>query len=258
MKDHIAADLARLRVAAPAGMTPAVLTRVGLAHRYVRRDSPIGPVYVAVSNEGVSRVDVAPDDAVFERRFEERFGRPAVPAGDLPQALIRSIDRAIEAGRPGDLSLDLTGLTEFQRRVLSKAAEIPRAEVRPYGWVAREIGSPGAVRAVGSALAANPVPIVVPCHRVVRSDGRFGDYSLGDPANKRRLLAAEGLDAASHEALALRGIRFLGSDTTHIFCLPSCRHARRITAAHRMEFRSEASARAAGCRPCSQCRPVAA
>ena len=82
---------------------------------------------------------------------------------------------------------------------------------------------------MGNALAANPVPLVVPCHRVVRADGRFGRYSLGADANKRRLLEAEGLDVADYEALAARGVRYLGSDSTGIYCHPTCRHARRIT-----------------------------
>ena len=62
-----------------------------------------------------------------------------------------------------------------------KALEIPRGEVRPYGWIAAEIGRPKAVRAVGTALGHNPVPLIVPCHRVVRSDGMIGQYSLGGP-----------------------------------------------------------------------------
>ena len=76
----------------------------------------------------------------------------------------------------------------------TKALEIPRGEVRPYGWIAAEIGRPKAVRAVGTALGHNPVPLIVPCHRVVRTDGTIGQYSLGGPGNKRTILSAEGLD----------------------------------------------------------------
>lgn len=258
MNRDLTPGLAALRTAAPQGILEGTLAALGLADRYVRRESPIGPVYVAVGRNGVSCVDLADEAGLFERRFRQRFGRPALPAERLPERLLRDIDRALTEGRPGNLDLDFRGLSDFRRAVLRKTAEIPPSEVRPYGWVAREIGSPGAVRAVGSALAANPVPIVVPCHRVVRSDGRFGEYSLGAADNKRRLLEAEGLDTGPHELLARRGIRFLGSDTTKVFCLPTCRHARRITPPHRVEFRSEASARRAGYRPCSQCRPAAA
>ncbi|MEZ4595827.1 MAG: methylated-DNA--[protein]-cysteine S-methyltransferase [Chloroflexota bacterium] len=129
-------------------------------------------------------------------------------------------------------------------------------EVRPYAWVAREIGRPRAVRAVGSALAENPIPFVIPCHRVVRADGHIGEYGAGGPEAKRAVLATEGIDPDELEELADRGIRYVGSDTTGIFCYPSCRHARRVTARHRVTFRSGDHARAAGFRSCKACRPL--
>jgi len=127
--------------------------------------------------------------------------------------------------------------------------------VRPYGWVAREIGRPRAVRAVGSALGRNPVPVLIPCHRVVRSDGHLGNYGLGVPM-KRTLLDAEGVDIARLERLADAGVRFVGSDTTDVFCLPSCVHATRIRPVHEVHFRTAAAAAAAGFRACSHCAPV--
>ena len=91
-------------------------------------------------------------------------------------------------------------MTEFERAVLLKALEIPRGEVRTYGWIAAEIGRPAAVRAVGSALRKNPVPVLIPCHRVVRSDGHIGQYALGGSDAKRTILAAEGLAVGRHPA----------------------------------------------------------
>jgi O-6-methylguanine DNA methyltransferase len=140
--------------------------------------------------------------------------------------------------------------------VLRKALEIPRGEVRPYAWIAREIGRPKAVRAVGSTLANNPVPLLIPCHRVVRSDGSIGQYGLG-PENKRGMLEAEGVNPVELEELARRGIRYFGSDTTRIYCFPTCGHARRIRAQHRLLFHSEGEAAAAGFQPCKICRPGA-
>ena len=93
-------------------------------------------------------------------------------------------------------------MTEFERAVLLKALEIPRGEVRTYGWIAAEIGHPAAVRAVGSALRKNPVPVLIPCHRVVRSDGHVGQYALGGTEAKRTILAAEGLHGEEIERLA--------------------------------------------------------
>lgn len=167
---------------------------------YVTVDSPAGPLFVAVGPAGVARVDLADEDpAGFEAAYLRATGRPAAPTDELPNRLAAQLARAIDTGRLGALAVDLGGLTPFQEAVLRRTAEIPPGEVRPYGWVAAGIGRPGASRAVGSALAANPVPILVPCHRVVRS-GRAGRWSLGHysmgagPALKRQVLAHEGVD----------------------------------------------------------------
>ena len=85
---------------------------------------------------------------------------------------------------------DLDGLTPFTRAVLNITARIPYGEVRSYRWIARKLGKPDASRAVGNALARNPVPVIIPCHRVVRSDGAIGGFALG-PGWKKRLLALE-------------------------------------------------------------------
>jgi methylated-DNA-[protein]-cysteine S-methyltransferase len=99
---------------------------------------------------------------------------------------------------------DLRSVTEFERAVLLKAFEIPRGEVRTYGWIAAEIGHPAAVRAVGTALRKNPVPVLIPCHRVVRSDGNIGEYALGGSDAKRTILAAEGILPSQLQAMARR------------------------------------------------------
>jgi len=257
MTDRLITDLRDLMTAAPQAAINAAIAVSSVADGYVTRQSPLGPLYVAFNQRGVSAVDLADSPADFEQRFNDLYGRQALPVDRLPDQIERHLDRAIETGRPGKLPLDFSDLTEFSAAVLRKTAEIPGGQVRPYGWVAREIGRPGAVRAVGSALARNPVPVVVPCHRVVRSDGHLGNYSLGDPENKRVLLEAEGLDVGEYQSLSDRGIRFTGSDTTNIFCNPTCHHARRTSPGHTVEFRSEQSARSAGFRPCKVCRPAA-
>lgn len=258
MTDRLHDDLAALRQAAPDTLLPAVLTATGLADGYVVRTAPVGEIYVAFNDQGVSAIDVADDPAAFEEWFAGEFGRPAFLAEHLPKSIAGRLDRAIAEGRPGTLPLDLRSVTPFQAKVLLKTAEIPRGEVRSYGWVAGEIGKPSATRAVGSALARNPVPVVIPCHRVVRSDGVLGRYSMGDDANKQQLLEAEGLDVEAFADLAARGVRLLGSDTTHIYCHPTCRDAMRITDTHRIEFRSARDAERHGYRPCRHCRPAAA
>jgi O-6-methylguanine DNA methyltransferase len=257
---HIDAEtaLAGLGSTAPEGFTSAVLARIGLADRYATIDSPLGPLFVAWNDVGVSAVTLADDGGDFEMRHRSRTGRAAVRTDRLPERLARAIERRLAGEKRANVPLDLRGTTAFEQEVWRKALEIPSGEVRPYGWIAAEIGRPRAVRAVGTALGHNPVPLIVPCHRVVRTDGSIGQYSLGGQSNKRAILAAEGLDPVELEALAQAGVRYVGSDTTNIVCLPTCRAARRISARHRVPFRSLDAAASHGYRPCRLCRPSGA
>lgn len=253
----LATRLGGLRVAAPPTVATGALVEAGLADRYAQADSPLGPIFVAWNGRGVSWLGRSGDPQAFETEVSAHTGRPIARSDALPPSLSRAIERRLAGDRRARIALDLRGSTSFEVAVWRKALEIPRGEVRPYGWVAAEIGRPKAVRAVGTALAHNPIPLVVPCHRVVRSDGTIGQYSLGGPDNKRRILAAEGLDTRRLEAEAASGVRFVGSDTTHIVCHPTCRDARRVTDRHRVGFGSLAAAARAGYRPCRHCRPVA-
>jgi O-6-methylguanine DNA methyltransferase len=249
--------LRRLRTDAPAGFVDAVVDRLGLhaGDRFVVVDSLAGDLFVAFNDSGISAVlptALFDDDAeLFAAQHRRDTGRSLVRAARPPAGLAA----ALRSGRATGLRYDLSGLTPFERAVLAKTLEIPSGEVRPYGWVAREIGRPRAVRAVGSALGRNPVPVLIPCHRVVRSDGHVGNYGLG-VLMKRALLSAEGVDLARLERLADAGVRFVGSDSTEVFCVPSCVHARRIRPAHEVHFRSAAAASVAGFRPCTHCAPV--
>lgn len=246
-------DLHALRQVSAPDLRPAVLSALDLADRYGTIETPLGPVYVAHNAQGISAVSQAVDDAEFEEAFRRQFGRPAY-RGAFPPALLHALSQQLQG--KGTLRFDLRGLSPFEVAVLRKALEIPRGEIRPYSWIAREIGRPRAVRAVGTALARNPIPLLIPCHRVVRLDGTIGNYGLGGPANKAAILTAEGIDLASLSDLSRRGLRFVGSDTTHIYCHPTCRHAQRITPGHRQTFRSPAEAESAGYRACLVCRPA--
>ena len=250
-------ELRELRANAPASVGFGALVATGIADRYAPLETPLGRAFVAWNGRGVSWIGRAPDRAEFEARFRADVGREIARTDELPERLRRAIARRIAGDRRVQIPLDLRGHTPFEVAVWMKALEIPRGEVRPYGWIAAEIGKPKAVRAVGTALAHNPVPLVVPCHRVVRSDGMIGQYSMGGPDAKRRVLSSEGLDTTWLEAEAAAGHRFTGSDTTHIVCNPTCRDARRVTPQHRVTFPSLAAARNAGYRPCLHCRPVA-
>ncbi|WP_327087852.1 methylated-DNA--[protein]-cysteine S-methyltransferase [Nonomuraea sp. NBC_01738] len=241
--DPLLAGLAALATDAPEGLYDRI------AARWVRVPGPIGELSVAFTDHGVSYVHRGEG---FAGAFRERFGRPLVAADRPPAGLLP----ALRTGRASGLELDLRGLSDFQRDVLEAARTIPRGEVRPYAWIAAVIGRPKAVRAVGTALGHNPVPLLIPCHRVTRSDGLAGDYVFGAAA-KEEVLGGEGLDLGRMRDLAGRKEFYLASDTTGVVCFPTCHNARRITRAHRHGFRTLAQAREAGYRPCKSCRPAA-
>ncbi|MEA2621982.1 MAG: methylated-DNA-[protein]-cysteine S-methyltransferase [Chloroflexota bacterium] len=243
---------------APLTLASRVMAAVGIGDQYAQIPGPIGPLLVAWGREGITAVERAGDETGFELEYSLQFGRPLHRVDAMPDGLRRQVDRRLEGERAAGPPVDLSHLTSFEREVLQKTMEIPRGEVRPYAWVAREIGRPRAVRAVGSALANNPIPFVIPCHRVVRTDGRIGEYGAGGPQAKREVLASEGVNADELERLASAGIRYFGSDTTRIFCYPSCRHARRTTPQHLVSFRSGEDAMSSGYRACKVCRPLLA
>ena len=254
---ELAEGLHGLRATPPETLRPAVLERVGLADAYLAVDGPAGPLLVAYNGRGISATAPGTDEAAFAERFQARFRRPLRPADRPPARLVAQLQRLLEPGRRGTAPrYDLRGTSEFERAVLAKAQEIPRGQVRPYAWVAGELGQPAAVRAVGAALGRNPIPVLIPCHRVVGSDGRLTGYAWGVPY-KRTLLAAEGADPDELERLGRRGTRFYGRDTTRIYCYPTCAHARRVTDRHLLRFGGVAEAAAAGYRPCRVCRPPA-
>jgi O-6-methylguanine DNA methyltransferase len=255
--DAVPGAFGALAAPAPDHIADDVLVEVGIADRMAPFASPIGTLWIAWNGRGVAEVELAGDGAEALARHELRSGRRTLAAEALPPALADAVARRIAGERRVRIPLDLRGRTEFEVAVWTKALEIPPGEVRPYGWVAAEIGRPKAVRAVGTALGHNPVPLIVPCHRVVRTDGTIGQYSLGGPQNKRTILAAEGLDPDALEAAARRGERLVASDITGIVCWPTCRHAQRIAARHRVPFRSLRDATTAGYRACKVCRPTA-
>ncbi|MFI5613998.1 methylated-DNA--[protein]-cysteine S-methyltransferase [Amycolatopsis sp. NPDC051903] len=161
-----------------------------VAYRTV--DSPVGPLLLAATGAGLVRVafSVEDHDAVLESLAGEISPRIlAAPARLDPVA--RELDEYFTGHRHEfDVDVDFRLAKGFRREVLQHLAEIPYGGTRSYAQVAAAAGSPKAVRAVGTACARNPVPLVVPCHRVVRSDGSAGRYRGGEEA-KRVLLALE-------------------------------------------------------------------
>ena len=223
---------------APPTLRASVLVEVGLADRYGHVDSPLGPLVVAWNGRGVSTVDLAGDDGGVRGAPPGHDRTPGHPGRGLPPRLANAIARRLDGDRRVRIELDLRGHSPFEQDVWRKALEIPRGEVRPYGWIAAEIGRPKAVRAVGTALGHNPVPLIVPCHRVVRTDGSIGQYSLGGPENKRTILAARASIPTRWRMRGRRGERLVGCASTRIVCWPTCRTGRHMLERNRRPFRS--------------------
>jgi O-6-methylguanine DNA methyltransferase len=233
--------------------TAKVFAEIGL-DRYTVCPSAIGEVYVAWNAPGVSAVRLAGDDGAFETWYSERFGRRTVRA--IEDDTVSSAARAKLRGEDVTVPLDLRDCSPFEQRVLHSAAEIARGDARPYRWLAREIGAPGATRAVGNALGRNPVPLLIPCHRIIRTDCSVGGYVFGSDA-KRTLLEHEGLDFGAIEKLIDAGYQYVANDD--VFCLPTCGDvATHMDEPGHFGLRSVDEAYAQHLVPCSTCRPIAA
>ncbi len=161
-----------------------------VAYRTV--DSPIGPLLVAVTADGLARVAFENEghDEVLEE-LSASISPRILAAPDRTDPVARQLDEYFAGRRRQfDLEVDLRLASGFRRLVLDRLRQIDFGQTVSYSELARAAGSPKAVRAAGSACATNPVPLVVPCHRVVRSDGSIGQYR-GGPEAKRTLLALE-------------------------------------------------------------------
>jgi AraC family transcriptional regulator of adaptative response/methylated-DNA-[protein]-cysteine methyltransferase len=179
------------------GMTPSAWRDGGRGEtiRWTIVGSALGPMLVAATSKGICRLTF--DDS--EDSLRRLFPKAAIVADDgSMRELVEGALAAVEqpAAAP-ELPLDVAG-TAFQEAVWRELRRIPPGETRSYAQIAAAIGNPGAVRAVGSANGDNHVAVLIPCHRVVRSDGSLGGYA-GGLERKRRLLEAEGMDSPSPE-----------------------------------------------------------
>ena len=164
-----------------------------VAYRLV--DSPVGPLLIAATQAGLVRVAFGSEghDAVLQN-LSDRISSRLLHAPKRLDTVARQLDEYFTGRRQTfDIPLDLQLSKGFQRIVLGHlAVDIGYGTTASYGTLARLSGSPKAVRAVGTTCATNPIPVVVPCHRVIRADGTLGDYR-GGPAAKRTLLDLEGV-----------------------------------------------------------------
>jgi methylated-DNA-[protein]-cysteine S-methyltransferase len=160
---------------------------------YARADSPLGPLLLAATPRGLACVSYSQfrDEDQTLDRLAARLSPRVIEAPARLDDIRRQLDDYFEGRRRDfDISIDWSLVGDFGRRVLGRTAEIPFGGVATYGEIARGIGSPGAARATGNALGSNPMPIVVPCHRVVAAGGRLGGYT-GGVDRKKLLLSLE-------------------------------------------------------------------
>ena len=171
------------------GMTPSAWRAGGrgVTIRWRTIDSSLGPMLIAATDKGLCRISFDEGEAALRNRFPQADLRPADAALDrLAAAVVALVDDP--TGAP-DLPVDVGG-TAFQQAVWSALRAIPAGQTRSYGQIAAAIGRPGAVRAAGTACGDNALAVLIPCHRVLRSDGTAGGYAWG-VARKQALLARE-------------------------------------------------------------------
>jgi len=175
------------------GMSPSAYRRggAGLHVRYTIVDSTLGRLLVAGTDKGICSVAMSASDRTLEHALADEYPAAAIERDDAGLAKWARAIEGLTSGRAprGDLPIDVRA-TAFQWQVWKALTEIPRGQTRTYSQVAKAIGRPRAVRAVGHACATNPVAVVIPCHRVVPSAGGVGQYRWG-PERKKKLLERE-------------------------------------------------------------------
>jgi methylated-DNA-[protein]-cysteine S-methyltransferase len=220
--------------------------------------SPLGPLLIGRTDDGVSLVQyLGPEGDVRRSLLGRRPELDAVEDSLAVEAFYRELLEYLEGHRshlewPLDLRL---ARSDFHRGVLRATAAIPYGAVCSYAGIACEVGKPTASRAVAQALRWNPLPIVVPCHRVVGTSGALVGYA-GDKVDlKRRLLALEGVMRAESARIP-RSSMYVTLPRERCYCLPTCSWIPTAEHPHRFFFfGSRERAEAAGLEPCEDCRP---
>jgi methylated-DNA-[protein]-cysteine S-methyltransferase len=177
-------------------MPPAPLGPVWIAPT---AETPMGRMWVAVTEHGLAAVEFKAAPEALTAALQRRGFSPVTVSPEQAGFAARQVEEYLQGERPAfELPVDLRGLPAFQQRVLQATLEVPRGQVCTYAEIARRVGSPKAARAVGRAEATNPIPLVVPCHRIVGSGGGLHGYGgPGGIPTKTWLLSLEGFEAAS-------------------------------------------------------------
>ncbi|MGH2582077.1 MAG: methylated-DNA--[protein]-cysteine S-methyltransferase [Anaerolineales bacterium] len=186
---------ARAQQAAESALQSALSKRLGTVHYDLLESSPLGRIWIAAGPRGLVAVEYNGSEENFRAYLRKLTRQPARRSAERVAEAKKMVLDYLSGKRDRlELDVDLSGITPFQRAVLEATRKVPRGQVSTYGEIARRIGNPKAVRAVGQALRRNPIPIVVPCHRVIASDGTLGGYA-GNMRDRRKveLLRLEGV-----------------------------------------------------------------
>jgi methylated-DNA-[protein]-cysteine S-methyltransferase len=249
---------------------PAPAVRAGLQARladlrrrlvtYAIFPSPLGHILIAQSELGVSLVEYLGRATTFgASRLSRVEGveveRDGVEIERLHRELLDYLEgRRAELGWPLDWRL---AKSDFHRAVLEATARVPYGAVVSYAGIARRIGKPAAVRAVAQALRWNPLPIVVPCHRIIGTSGALTGYAGNKVTLKQHLLAVEGVPTlrADHDFRIERAAMYVRTQEDTEYCVPTCGSLAARSLAELTLFASRERAEAAGLAPCTTCRP---
>jgi O-6-methylguanine DNA methyltransferase len=219
--------------------------------------SSLGPILIARSEHGVALVEYLPREGVSASRLFRMAGVEAEEdQGDLA-ALQQELLEYLDGRRDRlDWPLDFRGArSDFERAVLEATAAVPYGAVASYTGIAGELGKPSAVRAVAQALRHNPLPIVVPCHRIVGSGGDLVGYAGSRVTLKEQLLELEGVPThhARRPRVARRALYHYEPNASREYCLPTCGDIARRPIGLLFARREQAEAR--GLVPCTTCHP---
>jgi alkylated DNA nucleotide flippase Atl1 len=265
-EDVLNDQLAGLTEAAPAGHAARILRGAGIApdryDMYVCAEMPVGGLYAAYNHRKAITLTALTSTTgrpeAFAAQYQSLHGRRVFPATSFPPGL----STALRTGRSTKLTIEMDGLTMRERAVLETVRSIPPGQMRPVSWVTVMSGGQETDESVVALLARNPAPVLIPCHRVeaqgMNGEPRSGTLGPYPPEIGRDLRTAEGIDMERVDRFAAQRVTYLGSDTTRIYCHPTCAHARRIAPEHQVPFHSAREAIVSGYRECKKCRPLAA
>jgi methylated-DNA-[protein]-cysteine S-methyltransferase len=238
--------------------------RVDSALKRVRRPeaavgvvkSPLGDLLVAMTNHGIVLNHYLLDERDLAATIAEVRSRLDLVEDPRPIREVGAEIRRYLAGEAKALrrNIDLSlAASPFQQKVLSKLQEVPRGAVISYQALGAAAGAPKGARAVGNAMHNNPVPIYVPCHRVIASDGGLGGYG-GGALRKLQLLRSEGF-ALGDRDVKIPNSAVWGHRQTKIYCRTNCPTAARVDRSRILFFAGPNDAKRAGLRACKICRP---